>query len=62
MSWREEKGMFSLTRKGVETAFHRANLRAIQTQSFGFFPPQVLNRFEATRRLERRRQGLRPLR
>jgi SAM-dependent methyltransferase len=62
MSWGEEKGMFSLTRRGVETAFRRANLRAIQTQSFGFFAPRVLNRFEATRRLERRLAGLRPLR
>ena len=39
-----------------------ANLRAIQTRSFGFFPPQVLNRFEAARRIERRLEGMHSLR
>jgi hypothetical protein len=64
MPWREEKGMFLLSRKGVEAAYQGAGLRDVATGTFGFFPPQILNRFTAARGLEARLERasvLRPL-
>jgi len=62
MSWREEKGMFTLSARGVEKAYREAGLERVATRSFGFFPPQVLNNIAAARRLEgflERRRALR---
>jgi hypothetical protein len=61
MTWREEKGMFRLSARGVESAFERARLGVLPTQRFGFFPPQVVNRLPRARRLEERLEGLRAL-
>ena len=64
MPWSEEKGMFRLSRKAVEAAYQGAGLRDVATGAFGFFPPQILNRFIAARRLEARLErmaALRPL-
>jgi SAM-dependent methyltransferase len=62
MTWAEEKGMFSLSQKGVEDAYRAASLDDIQTRTLGFFPPQILNRFERARRLEARLEKARSLR
>ncbi len=58
MTWKEEKGMFSLSRSGVESAYRDAGLTGVQTDTAGFFPPQVLNAIPATRKLEARLEGL----
>lgn len=54
MTWRDEKGMFALSAKKVEDAYRSAGFVDVATRSFGFFPPQIVNRFESARRLERR--------
>lgn len=64
MTWAEEKGMFQLSHSGVAEAFRAAGLAPAPVQRFGFFPPQVLNRSSAVRRLEARLEAspvLRPL-
>lgn len=52
MTWAEEKGMFRLSARAVEAAFHDAGLEALPTQRFGCFPPQLVNRFGWARALE----------
>ena len=52
MTWKEEKGMFSLSRGGVESAYREAGLSDLRTDTAGFFPPQILNTFPVTRRIE----------
>jgi len=52
MSWAEEKGMFSLGYRGVERACAAAGLAPRPTRRFGFFPPQVINRFAFAARVE----------
>lgn len=54
MTWHEEKGMFQLSARKVETAFRDAGLRDRETRRFGFFPPQIFNRFPVARAAERR--------
>ena len=54
MTWRGEKGMFLLSAKKVENAYRAAGFVDVETQRFGFFPPQIINRFESARALERR--------
>jgi len=61
MSWREEQGMFRLTRPRVEAAYRAAGFDDIRSQTFGFFPPQIVNPLRAARRLEDRLEKLRPL-
>lgn len=62
MTWREEKGLFRLSRRAVESAFRAAGLERIETRSFGFFPPQLVNRWEGARRLEARLERIGALR
>ena len=52
MRWSEEKGMFTLSARGVEEALGAAGLEVSPTIRFGFFPPQLVNRFAWARRLE----------
>lgn len=52
MTWKDEKGMFALSRRGVEAAYREAGLSDVRTETAGFFPPQVLNAIPATRRIE----------
>jgi SAM-dependent methyltransferase len=52
MPWREERGMFLLSARKVEAAFRAIGLAPRPTERFGFFPPQVYNRFAAARALE----------
>jgi len=59
MTWEEEKGLFRLSRSGVEAAFREADLDGIASERFGFFPPQLLNRFALARRLERHLEATR---
>lgn len=54
MTWREEKGMFQLSARGVESAYRRAGLHALPARTFGFFPPQILNRLSWAATLEER--------
>jgi SAM-dependent methyltransferase len=56
MTWREEKGMFRLSARGVNAAFRELGLRSRETEFFGFFPPQIANRapgLALEKRLER---------
>jgi hypothetical protein len=55
MTWREEQGMFQLSARAVESAYRRAGMDALPTGRFGFFPPQILNRFPWASTLERSR-------
>lgn len=52
MDWSEEKGLFALSQAKVETAFRAAGLEGVETERFGFFPPQLLNRSAWIRRVE----------
>jgi hypothetical protein len=56
--------MFQLGARAVERAFRDAGLEPLPTRRFGFFPPQLVNRFAAARRIEaaiERFGGLEPL-
>jgi SAM-dependent methyltransferase len=56
MGWREEKGLFRLTARGVSAVFREVGLRPLPGESFGFFPPQIVNfapGFALEKRLER---------
>ncbi len=61
MTWAEEKGMFALSRRGVESAYRRAGLEDLRTETAGFFPPQVLNNIPVSRDLEARLERIKPL-
>ena len=50
MSWREEKGVFALSARGVEESYLRSGLEPAPLRRCGFFAPQLLNRFEWARR------------
>ncbi len=52
MSWAGEKGMFRLSGRSVERAYREAGLAPQTTRRFGFFPPQIVNRFPSARRFE----------
>jgi SAM-dependent methyltransferase len=52
MTWAEEKGMFRLRARAVEDAFRAAGLDVLPTRRFGFFPPQIVNRFALAQRVE----------
>jgi SAM-dependent methyltransferase len=60
MSWAAEKGLYRLAVHAPARASAGAGLREVRTSTFGFFPPQVINRSAAAARLERRleRSGL----
>lgn len=62
MTWAEEKGLLRLSRRRVELAFRSAHLEPGVARRFGFFPPQVLNRIAAARRMEARLESLSALR
>lgn len=52
MTWAEEKGMFRLSRAKVERAYRASGLTPLARNAFGFFPPQLFNRFAWARSLE----------
>ncbi len=52
MSWRDEMGMFTLSERGVRRAYAEAGLSLDSVIRFGFFPPQLVNRYAWARRLE----------
>jgi len=54
MHWREEKGLYRLGRRRLVEACEAAGLCEVRIDTFGFFPPAVLNRLPFTRRLEER--------
>lgn len=62
MSWREEKGLLRLGGRSTESAFRSAGLEQVATQTFGFFPPQILNRWERAGRVEERLERIGALR
>ncbi len=61
MNRAEEKGMFKLGQGAVMQAYRSAGLSEVATRRFGFFPPQIVNRSEAARRLEARLERVRAL-
>ena len=54
MTWREEIGLYKITPRRIESAFAAAGLEQVQTEAFGFFPPQIHNRSALARRVEQR--------
>ena len=54
MRWSEEKGVFSLSSRGVASAYRAAGLTVHPVIRFGFFPPQLVNRLAWIRKLEGR--------
>jgi SAM-dependent methyltransferase len=54
MSWSKERGMFTLSSRGVASAYRAAGLTVHPAIRFGFFPPQLVNRLAWVRRLEGR--------
>ena len=57
MSWSAEKGMFTLGCRRIREAFDAANLSVPSIETFGWFPPKILDRwawaFRTEERLER---------
>jgi len=62
MRWGEERGLYRVGEHDLRAAIAASGLADARTRTFGFFPPQVLNRFAAAERLERRLERWRPLR
>jgi len=54
MTWREERGVWTLNPRTVMQAYRGSGLAAQPVHRFGFFPPQLINRFEWARQLEHR--------
>ncbi|MBI3011710.1 MAG: methyltransferase domain-containing protein [Candidatus Omnitrophica bacterium] len=54
MSWAEEKGMFVLGRSRIRQAFRSAGMMAPTIRTFGWFPPQILDRWGWAIRVEKR--------
>ena len=52
MSWAQEKGMFTLGRARLRNSFTAAGMSMPRMQTFGWFPPQILDRWRAALRLE----------
>ncbi len=52
MSWSEEKGMFTLGQARIRTGFVSAGMSTPTIQTFGWFPPQLLDRWRWTMRVE----------
>jgi SAM-dependent methyltransferase len=61
MTWKDEKGLYELNAEKVHAAYRDAGLRALEAESLGFFPPQILNRSDAAQRLETRIERVRSL-
>lgn len=61
MGWREERGAFLISDGKVRRAMAAAGLSVRPTRRFGFFPPQVHNRFASSRRLEERLERFGPI-
>ena len=54
--------MFQLSGRKIEDAYRHAGFEEIRTESFGFFPPQLVNRYALARSLERRLEQIALLR
>jgi SAM-dependent methyltransferase len=54
MSWREEKGMFTLGRKRLRQAFRAGGMALPTIETFGCFPPQILDRWPRILSVEKR--------
>lgn len=52
MSWSEEQGMFRLGRARIRSAFNSAGMSMPTIRTFGCFPPQILDRWDAALRVE----------
>jgi SAM-dependent methyltransferase len=61
MTWKDEKGMFTLSRRQVFRSFDVAGLSVRKLETFGFFPPQLYNNVAAARRLEAWLEGWRSI-
>lgn len=58
MIWAEEKGMFLLGRSRIRQAFRSAGLTTPAIQTFGWFPPQILDRWGWAIRVEKRMERM----
>jgi SAM-dependent methyltransferase len=52
MRWTEERGMFTLGRRNIRDAFLAAGMPVPSLQTFGWFPPQILDRWPSALRFE----------
>jgi len=58
MSWSQERGMFTLGRRKIRAAFCAEGMRMPMIETFGWFPPQVLERWPGMLSLQRRIERL----
>jgi ubiquinone/menaquinone biosynthesis C-methylase UbiE len=61
MYWKTEKGMFTFSITRTAQLLCKLGFIEIKLQRFGFFPPQILDRFPVTLRIQRRLEKFRPL-
>ena len=58
MNWRHEKGMFTLGQARIRNAFQSADMSVPTINTFGCFPPQILDRWSWALPLEKRVERL----
>ncbi len=62
MTWKEERGLYQLGGRRLHRMLQQSGLVDCHVTTAGFFPPQILNRFDAALRVEHRIEQWRPLR
>jgi SAM-dependent methyltransferase len=62
MHWHEERGLYRIGERHLRGTLHAAGLVDVRSRTFGFFPPQVVNRSPTAERLERRLEAVAVLR
>ena len=62
MKWRQEWGLYRLSGRSLSDMLERAGFDDCRVSRFGFFPPQIVNRFPNALRLERSLERARVLR
>jgi SAM-dependent methyltransferase len=59
MTWRAERGMFKFNIKKVKEELKGAWFSNVTSETFGFFPPQVLDRWPWTLKIQKRIENMR---
>lgn len=54
MTWRDEKGTFRYGAQGYTSCLEDSGYCEIKIRKFGFFPPQILDKFPSMLRIEKR--------
>jgi SAM-dependent methyltransferase len=62
MKWSQERGLYRLSKRGFAGMFEQAGFEDRDVSRFGFFPPQIVNRFPNALRWERSLERSRVLR